>query len=909
MRELVQHSPGVASHEKCANVQTGQVLRKLLHLYLHSLHTVFPCEVLRMGPLKTTSLPPARSGIGLTRLSSIAALFITLAVGGTAAPLHAQSSEAAKPPTITANWTLAKRFNSQTLNSALYSTSVQPRWLGKTDSLWYNWRDASGTTFYLAVPALKLKRPLFDHVKLAAELSTLSRKAADANKLPFSNITFTTDHKAFRFNLDSTRYEWNLAAESLKSLGTIKADSILPDEERPPAGGGGGGGGFGGGNQDFRNFSPDSSAFVFARDHNLFLVNVGQSDTIQITTDGEKDYSFGFRDTTQLQQLTDSARRAAGARANDPRVRANVTWSPDSRAFFIIRTDSRKVGELYLVNVLAQPRPTLSSYRYAMPGEANVPQQELNVYERGDKTLKLVNVAKWQDQRLMNVHWTTGSSSLRLVRRDRPQRNLELIEVDLSGGATRTLIAESIEQASLDPLPVSYVKRGGDFVWWSERSGWAQLYLYAFDGTLKRPLTTGAWHVDRVADVDTIGGSIWLEGMGREAGENPYLRHMYRVNADGSGFTLLDPGQWNHTETLSPTKRYAVDNYSGVDYFPRSVIRDARTGNVVMSLETMDSTELVTRGFRFPEPFVVKAADGVTDIYGNLWKPVDFDSTRKYPIIAHVYPGPQTESVNTTFSGSAGEQELAQLGFIVIQIGNRGGSPLRSVAYHRFGYGNARDYALADKKAGIEQLSARYPWIDIDKVGIYGHSGGGFLTATALMLPPYNDFFKVGVSSSGNHDNNIYNQNWSEWNYGVKVASGANGGAGAARNGRAGSGSGSGVAAGTSGAAGSARDSSRTQDSVRFDIKVPTTTELARNLKGNLLLTTGDMDNNVHPGNTIRLVNALILANKRFDFMLMPGKAHGYANMQSYFNRMMMEYFARHLLGDQSALGATYDYP
>ncbi len=831
-----------------------------------------------------------------------------------AAPVLAQAPMPAGTPAegqalpAEANWTLAKRFSTAALRPIVHSDAVEPHWLGKTDSLWYNWEDAAGSHFYLVYPATKSKRPLFDHVKLAAALTMTSHRAADPNKLPFRTVTFTKDHKAIRFTTDSVRYEWNLAAESLKSLGKIDRDSILPDEEREirseddDRGGRGRRGG--GRERDFRNFAPDSTAFVFAREHNLYLVNAGNPDTIQITTDGVKDYSFGARDTSQFQVLSDSALREAREQARDPRVRPNVIWSPDSRAFAVVRTDSRKVNELYLVNVLAKPRPTLMSYRYAMPGEPNVPQQELSVYRRGDTALTRVNVAKWPDQRLMDVHWTTGSDKLRLVRRDRLQRNLDLIEVDLASRATKVLISESVEHASLDPQPVRYVKRGGDMLWWSERSGWAQYYLYDHNGNFKRPLTSGAWHADHITNVDTIAGAVWIEGEGRESGENPYLQHLYRVNGDGTGFTLLDPGPYNHDETLSPTRRYMVDNYSRVDYAPKSVIRDARTGQVVMQLEEMDLAQLKARGWRMPTPFVVKAADGVTDIYGNMWTPFDFDSTKQYPIIAHVYPGPQTESVNTTFRGNPGEQELAQLGFVVIQIGNRGGSPLRSVAYHRYGYGNARDYALADKKAGIEELAARYPWIDITRVGIYGHSGGGFLTAAAMLQPPYNDFFKVGVASSGNHDNNIYNQNWSEWNYGLKLIV-RRGGADSTRVRRGGG-------QGSDGSGSSPMydpDTTESQDSVSFDIHVPTNIELAKNLKGSLLLVTGDMDNNVHPGNTIRLVNALILANKRFDFMVMPGKPHGYGRMQPYFNRMMMEYFARHLLDDRTENGANYSYP
>jgi dipeptidyl aminopeptidase/acylaminoacyl peptidase len=278
----------------------------------------------------------------------------------------------------------------------------------------------------------------------------------------------------------------------------------------------------------------------------------------------------------------------------------------------------------------------------------------------------------------------------------------------------------------------------------------------------------------------------------------------------------------------------------------------------------------------------VKAADGITDIYGNMWKPFDFDPARKYPIIVHVYPGPQTENVSNTFTATGVQQQLAQLGFIVVQIGNRGGSPRRSNAYQSFSYLNLRDYGLADKKAGVEQLAAKYPWIDIERVGLFGHSGGGFMTAAAMLVPPYNEFFKVGVSSSGNHDNNVYGDYWAEQNHGLvekRIA--------------------------TTTTASDRQDGGTVQDTVaKFDIHVPANHEVAANLNGRLLLVHGDMDNNVHPAGTIRLVNALIKANKRFDFMIMPGKAHGFADYQNYFNRMLYEYFAEHLLGDYYRVNA-----
>ncbi len=836
---------------------------------------------------------------------------------------------AVQPSANRANWSLANRWSTQAMQQITYSTSAQPRFVGETDSAFYSWRDKSGLTWYLVVPGPRGKQPLFDHVKMAAQLSELHRKAYDPHMLPITTLNFTKDHKNIRFAVDSTRYTWNLPTEKLSVFGTWRTgrDSIPDDEERQTGGGGGRGGGGGGGGQfaggggtqDFRNFSPDSTAFVFARDHNLYFVEVARGDTVQITRDGERNYSFGFRDTAQTQQQqqqqddqqqNDQDQQQQGA-SRDPRVRPNVTWAKDSRAFYTQRQDQRKVKELYLVNVLAEPRPTLVSYRYAMPGEIDVAQQEMWVYVRGESAAKQAPFDKWKDQRLLNAHWPQdNSATMRVARRDRLQRNLELIEYDVAAGSVRTLLTESVEGSFLEIAAPRYIKTGGDFIWQSERSGWQHLYLYSYDGQLKRPLTAGAWRVMGVSEVDSVRNVVFFNGVGRHADENPYNTHMYRVNLDGTGFAEITPGAYNHGATLSPTKRYLIDSYSRIDTVPQVVMRDATNGRVVHTLESADLSRLYEMGWQMPTAFSTKAADGVTDIYGNMWKPFDFDSTKKYPIIANVYPGPQTESVTGGFTAGGVPQQLAQLGFIVIQIGNRGGNPARSNAYHSYGYYNLRDYALADKKAGIEQLAARHSFIDLDRVGIYGHSGGGFLTGAALLLPPYNEFFKVGVSSAGNHDNNIYNQNWSEQHHGLRYvvqdsASGQTGGnaAGAGGRGAVGQGGRGGGGRGGAGQVQQQQPGRGNQQTIQgrsqeFQIRVPTNHELAANLKGKLLLVHGDMDNNVHPGGTIRLVNALIQQNKRFDMMIMPGRAHGFAEYQPYFTQMLMEYFAEHLLGD-----------
>lgn len=859
----------------------------------------------------------------LIRPGQLAGALLLVTAASAQAQLGPQATQPDEGRANKANWSLANRFTAAALRPITYTQAVQPRFLGKTDSMYYNWRDRNGSRFMLYVPSPTggTKRLLFDPSKLAEQLTLLSRKPYDATNLPFTNITFLKSHKAFRFTVDTARYEWTLATEQLKSLGRVQrgAPPALDEEveQGGRGGGGGGGGGAGGAGREFRNYNPDSSAFVFALNHNLYYVEKGKPDTLKLSVDGVEDYSFGFRDTTenrrQLNALAGGGGQQDGegddtqtdnAAGNEMRVRPAGTWSPDGKSFSFVRRDQRKVKELFLVNVLAQPRPVLLHYKYTMPGEENVTRTELWIYRRGEKAIKQVNVNKWKDQTLSDVHWPVSGDKVRLVRRDRPQRAVDFIEVDVTTGAIKVLLTDSVDGAAIEPKNVSYLKKGGDFLWWSQKTGWGMYYVYGFDGGEKQALTTGQWNVSQVVKIDSTTGTVWLAGQGREPGEQLYQTHLYKVNGNGTGLTLLDAGNAHHALSLgengtpsvvSPTGRYVYDNASRMDLAPTSVVRDGTTGKVISKLEEMDLSKLKELGFKTAETFAVKAADGVTELFGNMWKPVDFDSTKRYPLIVYVYPGPQTEGLTTGFSVRQPLLQLAQLGFVVIEVGHRGGTPLRSLAYHRYGYGNLRDYALADKKSAIEQLAARYKYIDLDKVGIFGHSGGGFMTAAAMMLAPYNEFFKVGWSESGNHDNNIYNQNWSEWNHGVRVvakADSARSTSAAAAGRRGGPGAGNGVAARE------VVQDSTNQDNIRFDIRVPTNDELAPNLKGNLALATGDLDNNVHPGGTIRLVNALIKANKRFDLFIYPGQPHGYRDTGPYNQRMLMEYFAEHLLGD-----------
>ena len=407
---------------------------------------------------------------------------------------------------------------------------------------------------------------------------------------------------------------------------------------------------------------------------------------------------------------------------------------------------------------------------------------------------------------------------------------------------------------------VSFLNDGKEILFRSERNGWGHYYLYdTATGNLKNQLTDGTWVAGPVAQIDTVGRKMYFYGYGREKGIDPYYYILYEAHLDRpNALRLLTPENASHEVSISPSCRYLVDSYSTVSQEPVNVVRN-RNGKVIMTLEKPDLQPVYEMGWKAPERFKVKAADGVTDLYGVMYKPFNFDSTKVYPIVDYVYPGPQVEGTVYPFTRMTPRTDrLAQAGFIVISVGQRGGHPSRSKWYHNYGYGNMRDYPLADHKYAIEQLAMRYNYIDIDKVGIHGHSGGGFMSTAAMCQYP--DFFKVAVSCAGNHDNNIYNRWWSETHHGVKEVVSEKG-------------------------------------DTTFVYKIATNPQIAKQLKGNLLLIHGDIDNNVHPGNTLRVVDALIRAGKRFDMLILPQQRHGFGDMNEYFYWRLVDYFSEHLKG------------
>ncbi len=733
-----------------------------------------------------------------------------------------------------ANYKQAEKFRK--ITEEVGSLSVYPQFLKDSDKFWFSYKTGDGTRYYFVDPEKKLKNYLFENEHMASELTKITKKPYNYKELPLRDIKFKKDQKTIEFKVDRINYEYDIYSKNL-----VQKDSVKKESSRPR----------------WMSFSPDSAYIVFARRHNLYLMKRGDKDSveIQLTTDGEPFYSYSYRerDTTGERQ---------GARAR---------WFKDSKKLYVERSDNRKVKDLWVIDVLAK-RPKLETYRYPMTGDPDVPQSELSVIDIASKKQVRVNTEKWKDQSLNVLFTGKKSDKIYFERRKRTCDELEICVANTETGESKVLIHEIAKPYFNDQqYNVSFLNEGKDIIWWSERTGWGHFYHYDGEGNLKNQITSGEWVAGRMVRIDTLGRTIYFEGYGKEKGRNPYYAFVYKASIDGTGATLLTAEDANHRTIIPKSGKYIVDNYSRVDLEPKSVLRD-NNGRVIMELARPDLRRLYETGWKMPERFTVKAKDGVTDLYGVMWKPFDLDSTRQYPIISYVYPGPQTEAMTLDFSPSGVyNTALAQLGFIVVNFGHRGGSPQRDKWYHTYGYNNLRDYALADDKYGIEQLADRYPFIDVTKVGIFGHSGGGFMSTAALCTYP--DFYTAAVSSSGNHDNNIYNKWWGETHHGIKEVKKT------------------------------VKDSVKgKREEISFKTHVPTNEELARNFKGYLLLVTGDIDNNVHPGNTFRMADALIKAGKNFDMVVLPGQRHGYQGVQrNFYVRKMWFHFAKYLLGDDTA--------
>jgi dipeptidyl-peptidase 4 len=710
---------------------------------------------------------------------------------------------------------------------------VRPTWISG-DRFWYRDTGPDGVEFVLYDAARGTHQPAFDHAKLAAALSAAAGKKYDPAHLPFVTFEFSADEKAISFAVRGQEWNCDLETNRCAAEGKPAQPGARPSEVK----------------------SPDGKTIAFIRDWNLWVRDVRTGRETALTADGVKDFGYA----------TDNA----GWTHSD---RPIVLWSPDSKKIATFQQDQRDVGEMYLVETRVG-HPKLEAWKYPLPGDGVVTTIarviiDLPADENGPKVIRLgmppdqhrsticddvaCRGGEWAD-----VEWSPDGTHLAFVSTSRDHKNEHLRVADAMTGVVRDVLQETVStqfESGQGRVNWHYLPASNEVIWCSERDGWSHLYLYDLaTGQLKNQITSGEWPVTQVLRVDERNRLIYFIADGRDRG-NPYFSRLYRIGFDGEEPTLLTPEVGNHEVVMSPSGHFFVDSYSKPDAPSVTVVRD-EDGKLMSTVAREDISRLLATGWKPPVPIAVKARDGVTDLYGLMFEPTSLDRSKKYPIINSIYPGPQGGSVHEwSFSEARGDcQALAELGFVVVQIEGMG-NPLRSKKFHDFYYGNMGDNTLPDQVTGMKQLAAKYPWIDIDRAGIWGHSGGGFATADAMFRYP--DFFKVGISESGNHDNREYEDDWGERYQGLLVK--------------------------------------RSDGTTNYDDQA--NENMAKNLKGHLLLAHGTMDDNVPPYNTLLVVDALIKANKDFDLLLLPNQHHGYGAESYYMMRRRWDYFVRYLLG------------
>ena len=602
--------------------------------------------------------------------------------------------------------------------------------------------------------------------------------------------------------------------------------------------------------------SPDGTREAFIRDWNLWLRDRASGKETQLTFDGKPDYGYA----------TDNA----GWKHTDEAI---LVWSPDGSRIATFQQDQRKTSTMTLVATSAGA-PKAEQWKYPFVGDKDVTMIERVIIDLSAAKPKTIRLQLPPDQHRStcsddiacsegweDVQWAKDGKTLAFVSTDRGHKSATLRVADAATGKVRDVFSETVatqyqSAPALDSVNWRYLPESNEFLWFSQKSDWGHLYLHDLaTGKQKRQLTRGDWNVAKVAHLDAASRTLWFEGVGREAGRDPYFVHFYKVGLDGGDVQLLTPEDANHAITPSKDGKRFVDIHSTIGTAPVALLRDA-DGRQVAELARADLARLQAAGWVAPESFTVKARDGKTDLYGQMFKPSAFDASRKYPIITYIYPGPQVGSVRSrSFQPAHGDhQALAELGFIVIAVDGMG-TPMRSKSFQDAWYGDMIDNTLPDQVAALKQLAARHPWIDAARTGIWGHSGGGNATATALFRYP--DVYKVGIAESGNHDNLLYEDDWAERYHGLLEKK----------------------ADGTSNYTG--------QDNAAY----------AKNLKGKLFLLHGMMDDNVPPQMTLLVVDALVKANKDFDLLLLPHARHGFGADSYYVMRRRWDYFVRHLLG------------
>ncbi len=755
---------------------------------------------------------------------------LTLILSAACAAAASAAAQQPLPAVTAADYARAERFLPYSTIPLVFGAGVRPTWLAG-DRFWYRNAIPEGFEFVMVDPARKTRERAFDQAKLAAALSRAADTTYDAFHLPFGTFQFSADGQSISF--DVGRRHWTCGLRTDECTGGPRQRSAVPPNSV---------------------VSPDSTKAAFIRDWNLWVKDLATGQETPLTTDGVKDFGYA----------TDNA----GWIHSD---RPILLWSPDSRKIATFQQDQRGTGEMYLVQTRIG-HPVLEQWKYPLPGDSVITMiQRVVIDLAGPKVIRLqmppdqhrstlcddISCGFGPGASFADVYWSPDGTRLAFASTSRDHRDEKVRVADAATGAIR----EVMEETSDTWLESGYSKvnwqplwASNELLWYSEKSDWGHLYLYDLaSGRLKNQITSGNWTVLDVERVDEASRTIWFTAAGREPG-NPYFERLYSVKLDGSRLRLLTPDSASHDVAFSPDGRYFVDSHGTPDTPPVTDLRDAE-GNLVLTVQRADISRLVAAGWKPPISFTVKARDGTTDLYGLLYRPTGFDSTRKYPVVDNDYPGPQGKSVSGWgFAPARGDcQSLAELGFVVVQL-DAMGTQMRSHSFMASYYGNMGDNGIPDQVTGLRQLGRRFPWMDLERVGIWGHSGGGFSSADAMFRYP--DFFKVGVSEAGNHDNRDYEDDWGEKWQGLLTR--------------------------------------RPDGTTSYDNQANQL--VARNLKGHLLLAFGTTDDNVPPYNTLLVVDSLIAANKDFDLLALPNRRHGFGG-EPYMIRRRWDYFVRWLLG------------
>ena len=755
------------------------------------------------------------------------------------------------------------------VSSLIFNESVTPHWIGDGEVFWYRSDDRDGHRFWRVDPLAsdERRRPAFDHARLAASLSALRDVPAEPLALPFQSIDLSSDGEvsfrvpgekgpeSFRCAVDGaacSRVDPPAAPaqEEDEKTGDEGAASDAPRHETPPLP------------------SPDGAYSLVVRDHDLYLVTTESGEERRLTDDGEPHYDYASHPEARLSTITE---KRAGIV-----LPPSALWSPDGRTALAVRLDQREVGEMHVLQTTGLgdgARPVLHTFRMPIPGDEGVPWSELLLVDAESGTVRPVDTERVHTPfmalaDLRQLWWSDDGSKAYLLRRPRGARSMQLEEIDAATGAARPLVTETsrhhVEPALLIAAgsPNIRVLASGEVLWYSQRDGWAHLYLYGSDGTLIRQVTRGAWVVRDLVHVDEASRAVYFTAAGLDPAADPYLRTFARASLDRttSRPEILTPELGDHTVVASPGGKSFVDQWSRIDQPPRSRVL-LPDGRVAVDLEVADFESLLELS-ALPVPFTVKARDGKTDIYGNVFFPPGFDpedEQTSYPVIDGIYPGPQVHRVTKNWHDPtlflSYDLALAQLGFVVVTVDGFG-TPLRSKAFHARSEGNLQEAGgLPDHLAAIRQLAVRYPQMDLDRVGVYGHSGGGFASARAIFAYP--EFYKVAVSSAGNHDQRGYLQLWGETYHG---------------------------------------------DPETVSYEEQANASIAHQLVGKLLLAYGALDDNVPPALTLQVVEALTKANRDYDLIVLPSGNHGFMS-DPYFLRRSWDYFVRHLAGRKPPAG------